>query len=164
MTDYEKVIEFFSEHEIAIYGFGPTDDGAEEGTLLWCIKELDDIYNRSKGIVLADRGIALKNQILNVLCTLIDIYEKEDRQKEGDHTKEGRRQHPGQPSDERNRDVDQKKASEGKQQDRPQADISANIAPVPYFRVIVPQAQTVEESIQDPAGRVFQHTADQRTH
>ena len=56
MTDYEKVIEFFSEHEIAIYGFGPTDYGAEEGTLLWCIKELDDIYNRSKGIVLADRG------------------------------------------------------------------------------------------------------------
>ena len=78
MTDYEKVIEFFNEHETAIYGFGPTDDGAEERTLLWCIKELDDIYNRSKGIVLADRGSMLKNQILNVLCTLIDIYEKED--------------------------------------------------------------------------------------
>lgn len=78
MTSYEKVIEFFSEHETAIYGLGPTDYGAEEGTLLWCIKELDDIYNRSKRIVLADRGIALKNQILNVLYTLIDIYEKED--------------------------------------------------------------------------------------
>lgn len=76
--DYDKVIEFFSEHETAIYGFGPTDDGAEEGTLLWCIKELDNIYNRSKGIVLADRGTMLKNQILNVLCALIDIYEKED--------------------------------------------------------------------------------------
>lgn len=76
--DYDKVIEFFDEHENAIYGFGPTDDGAEEGTLLWCIKELDNIYNRSKGIVLSDRGIALKNQILNVLCTLIDIYEKGD--------------------------------------------------------------------------------------
>jgi len=73
--DYDKVIEFFSEHETAIYGLAPTDDGAEEGTLLWCIKELDDIYNRSKGIVLADRGITLKNQILNVLCTLMDIYE-----------------------------------------------------------------------------------------
>ena len=31
--DYEKVIEFFSEHETAIYGFGPTDDGAEEGII-----------------------------------------------------------------------------------------------------------------------------------
>lgn len=82
MTDYERVIEFFNEHETAIYGFGPTDYGAEEGTLLWCIKELDDIYNRSKGIVLADRGIALKNQILNVLCTLIDIYEKENAEDE----------------------------------------------------------------------------------
>lgn len=76
--DYDKVIEFFSEHETAIYGLGPTDDGAEEGTLLWCIKELDGIYDRSKGIALADRDIALKNQILNVLCVLIDIYEKED--------------------------------------------------------------------------------------
>lgn len=76
--DYDKVIEFFNEHETAIYGFGPTDDGAEECSLLWCIKELDDIYNRSKGIVLADRGTMLKNQILNVLCTLIDVYEKED--------------------------------------------------------------------------------------
>ena len=82
MTDYEKVIEFFSEHETAIYGLGPTDDGAEEGTLLWCIKELDDIYDRSKGIVLADRGTMLKNQILSVLCTLIDIYEKEDAERE----------------------------------------------------------------------------------
>lgn len=77
-NDYDKVIEFFSEHEISIYGFGPTDYGAEEGTLLWCIKELDDIYNRSKGIVLSDRGTMLKNQILNVLCNLIDIYEKAD--------------------------------------------------------------------------------------
>ena len=85
MTDYEKVIEFFSEHEIAIYGFGPTDYGAEEGTLLWCIKELDDIYNRSKGIVLADRGTMLKNQILNVLCTLINIYEKEDAECEDEN-------------------------------------------------------------------------------
>lgn len=73
--DYDKVIEFFSEHETAIYGLGPTDYGAEEGTLLWCIKELDDIYDRSKRIVLADRGIALKKQILNVLCALMDIYE-----------------------------------------------------------------------------------------
>lgn len=73
--DYDKVIEFFSEHETAIYGLGPTDDGAEEGTLLWCIKEIDNVYNRSKGIILADRGIALKNQILNVLCALMDIYE-----------------------------------------------------------------------------------------
>ena len=69
--DYDKVIEFFSEHETAIYGLGPTDDGAEEGTLLWCIKELDDIYDR------ADRGSTLKNQILNVLCALIDIYEND---------------------------------------------------------------------------------------
>ena len=83
--DYEKVIEFFSEHETAIYGLGPTDNGAEEGTLLWCIKELDDIYNRSKGIVLADRGTMLKNQILNVLCTLIDIYEKEDAEREDEN-------------------------------------------------------------------------------
>lgn len=80
-ADYDKVIEFFSEHETAIYGLGPTDYGAEEGTLLWCIKELDDIYDHSKGIVLADGGTVgtvLKNQILNILCTLIDIYEKGD--------------------------------------------------------------------------------------
>lgn len=76
--DYDKVIEFFSEHETDIYGLGPTDYGAEEGTLLWCIKELDGVYDRSKGIALADRDIALENQILNILCTLIDIYEKED--------------------------------------------------------------------------------------
>lgn len=83
--DYEKVIEFFSEHETAIYGLGPTDDGAEEETLLWCIKELDDIYNRSKGIVLADKGIALKKQILNVLCAIIDIYEKENAEDEDEN-------------------------------------------------------------------------------
>lgn len=76
--NYEKVIEFFSEHETAIYGLGPTDYGAEEGSLLWCIKELDDIYNRSKRIVLADRGTMLKNQILNVICSLIDIYEDQN--------------------------------------------------------------------------------------
>lgn len=76
--DYDKVIEFFKEHETAIYGFGTTDDGSEEGTMLWCIKELDNIYNRSKEIVLAGRVTMLKNQILNILCTLIDIYGKED--------------------------------------------------------------------------------------
>jgi len=43
--DYDKVIEFFSEHENAIYGFGPTDNGAEEGSLLWCVKELDSMFD-----------------------------------------------------------------------------------------------------------------------
>jgi hypothetical protein len=64
----DKVAEFFDEHEISIYGFGPTDYGAEEGSLLWCIKELDGIYDRIEGTV-------PKDQILNVLCALIDIYE-----------------------------------------------------------------------------------------
>lgn len=76
--DYDKVIEFFSEHETSIYGLGPTDDGAEEGTLLWCIKELDDIYNRSERVILADKGPDIKDQILKVLCSLMDIYEEEE--------------------------------------------------------------------------------------
>lgn len=78
--DYDKVIEFFSEHETAIYGLGPTDYGAEEGTLLWCIKELDDIYNRSHRMgsraMLVDEGPDLKDQILKVLCSLMNIYEE----------------------------------------------------------------------------------------
>lgn len=74
--DYDKVIEFFSEHETAIYGFGPTDDGAEEGTLLWCIKELDSVFDIN--VYIDKRDKAIKQRILKVLCALIDIYEKED--------------------------------------------------------------------------------------
>lgn len=68
---YDKVIEFFSEHETAIYGLGPTDYGAEEGTLLWCIKELDSMFdiNRDKDI---------KQRTLKVICALIDIYEEKN--------------------------------------------------------------------------------------
>lgn len=74
--DYDKVIEFFSEHETAIYGFGPTDDGAEEGTLLWCIKELDSVFDINTYIDERDKEI--KQRTLKVICALIDIYEKED--------------------------------------------------------------------------------------
>lgn len=75
-NDYDKVIEFFSEHEIAIYGFGPTDYGAEEGTLLWCIKELHSMFDIN--IYIDDRDMIIKQRTLKVICTLIDIYEKED--------------------------------------------------------------------------------------
>lgn len=71
--DYDKVIEFFSEHETAIYGFCPTDDGAEEGTLLWCIKELDNMFDINVSIDKRDEVI--KQRTLKVLCALIDIYE-----------------------------------------------------------------------------------------
>lgn len=74
--DYDKVIEFFSKHETAIYGLGPTDDGAEEGTLLWCIKELDNMFDIN--ISIDKRDEAIKQRTLKVLCSLIDIYEKED--------------------------------------------------------------------------------------
>lgn len=74
--DYDKVIEFFSEHETEIYGFSPTDDGAEEGTLLWCIKELDNMFDIN--ISIDKRDEAIKQRTLKVLCALIDIYEKED--------------------------------------------------------------------------------------
>lgn len=74
--DYDKVIEFFDEHEIAIYGFGPTDYGAEEGTLLWCIKELNSMFDINAYIDNRDRII--KQRTLKVICALIDIYEKED--------------------------------------------------------------------------------------
>ena len=56
--------------------------GAEEGTLLWCIKELDDIYNHSHRMgsraMIVDEGPDLKDQILKVLCSLMDIYEEEE--------------------------------------------------------------------------------------
>ena len=75
-ADYDKVIEFFSEHETAIYGLGPTDDGAEEGTLLWCIKELDSMFDIN--VYIDNRDRTIKQRTLKVICTLIDIYEKED--------------------------------------------------------------------------------------
>ena len=76
MNDYDKVTEFFSEHEIAIYGFGPTDDGAEEGTLLWCIKELDSMFDIN--VYIDNRDRIIKQRTLKVICALIDIYEKAD--------------------------------------------------------------------------------------
>ena len=74
--DYDKVIEFFSEHENAIYGFGPTDNGAEEGSLLWCVKELDSMFDIN--IYIDDRDRIIKQRTLKVICALIDIYEKKD--------------------------------------------------------------------------------------
>ena len=75
---YDKVLEFFSDHETAIYGFGPTDYGAddEEGSLLWCIKKLDEMTDVT--IAIDKRDEKMKETILKVLCALIDIYEKED--------------------------------------------------------------------------------------
>lgn len=75
-NDYDKVIEFFSEHEISIYGFSPTDYGAEEGTLLWCIKELDSMFDIN--VYTDERDMKIKQRTLKVICTLIDIYEKAD--------------------------------------------------------------------------------------
>jgi hypothetical protein len=75
-NDYDKVIEFFSEHEISIYGFGPNDYGAEEGTLLWCIKELHSMFDIN--VYIDDRDRIIKQRTLKVICTLIDIYEKAD--------------------------------------------------------------------------------------
>lgn len=70
--DYDKVIEFFSEYETDIYGLGPTDDGAEEGTLLWCIKELDNMFDIN--VYTDKRDMAIKQRTLKVICALIDIY------------------------------------------------------------------------------------------
>ena len=70
--DYDKVIEFFSKHETAI-------DGAEEGSLLWCIKELDSMFDIN--IYIDNRDKMIKQQTLKVICTLINIYEKEDAEK-----------------------------------------------------------------------------------
>lgn len=77
---YDKVLEFFSEHETAIYGLGPTDYGAEEGTLLWCIKELDNIYDCSRyfNASVKEDGTTIRDQILKVLCCLMDIYEEKN--------------------------------------------------------------------------------------
>lgn len=74
--DYEKVIEFFNDHEIAIYGFGSTDYGAEEGTLLWCIKELNSMSDIN--VYIDNRDMKIKQRTLKVICALIDIYEKSD--------------------------------------------------------------------------------------
>lgn len=75
-NDYDKVIEFFSKHEIATYGFGPTDYGAEEGTLMWCIKELNSMFDIN--VYIDNRDRIIKQRTLEVICTLIDIYGKED--------------------------------------------------------------------------------------
>lgn len=77
-NDYDKVIDFFSEHETAIYGF-PTDNGAEEGSLLWCIKELDSMFDIN--IYIDNRDRSIKQRTLKVICALIDIYEKKDTEK-----------------------------------------------------------------------------------
>lgn len=74
--NYDKVIEFFSEHETAIYGFSSTDDGAEEGSLLWCIKELDSMFDIN--VYIDNRDMQIKQRTLKVICALIDIYEKAD--------------------------------------------------------------------------------------
>lgn len=71
--DYDKVLEFFSEHETDIYGLGPTDDGAKEGSLLWCIKELDSMFDIN--ISIDKRDEAIKRRTLKVICALINIYE-----------------------------------------------------------------------------------------
>ena len=71
-NDYDKVIEFFSKHETAI-------DGAEKGSLLWCIKELDSMFDIN--IYIDNRDRMIKQQTLKVICTLINIYEKEDAEK-----------------------------------------------------------------------------------
>ena len=75
---YDKVLEFFSEHETAIYGLGPTDNGAddEEGSLLWCIKELDNMFDIN--IYIDKRDEAIKQRTLKVICSLIDIYEDQN--------------------------------------------------------------------------------------
>ncbi len=76
MTSYEKVIEFFNDHETSIYGLSPTNEGAEEGTLLWCIKELDNMFDIN--IYIDKRDMTIKQRTLKVICALIDIYEKAD--------------------------------------------------------------------------------------
>lgn len=75
---YDKVLEFFSEHETAIYGLGPTDNGAddEEGSLLWCIKKLDEMADIT--IAIDKRDETMKETILKVICSLIDIYEDQN--------------------------------------------------------------------------------------
>lgn len=77
-ADYERILDFFDEHEIAIYGFGPTDDGAKEGSLLWCIKELDSMFDIN--ISIDKRDEAIKQRTLKVICALIDIYENSLRE------------------------------------------------------------------------------------
>ena len=67
--DYDKVIEFFSKHKT----------GAEEGSLLWCIKELDSMFDIN--VYIDNRDRMIKQQTLKVICTLINIYEKEDTKK-----------------------------------------------------------------------------------
>ena len=69
-ADYDKILEFFSEHETAIYGLGPTDYGAKEGSLLWCIKALDEVYRDDISTCSTS-----EDKILTVICSLIDIYE-----------------------------------------------------------------------------------------
>lgn len=75
---YDKVLEFFSEHETAIYGLGPTDNGAddEEGSFLWCIKKLDEMADIT--IAIDKRDETMKETILKVICSLIDIYEDQN--------------------------------------------------------------------------------------
>lgn len=75
---YDKILEFFSEHETAIYGLGPTDNGAddEEGSLLWCIKKLDEMADIT--IAIDKRDETMKETILKVICSLIDIYEDQN--------------------------------------------------------------------------------------
>lgn len=70
MTDYERILEFFDAHETAIYGLGPTDYGAEEGTLLWAIKTLDEAHQ----MISSDP----KKSIRKVMNFLIDLYEENE--------------------------------------------------------------------------------------
>ena len=93
---YDKVLDFFSEHETAIYGLGPTDYGAEEGTLLWCIKELDDIYDCSRyfNASVKEDGTTIRDQILKVLCCLMDIYEEKNADGYSDRVRGHRIENP----------------------------------------------------------------------
>ncbi len=84
MTSYEKVIEFFNEHETSIYGLSPTDDGVEEGSLLWCIEELYSMFDIN--VYIDNRDKTIKQRTLKVICTLIDIYEKADAEERELHS------------------------------------------------------------------------------
>ena len=63
----------------------------------------------------------------------------------------------------RDQRIDEKRCSDREDKDRPKADIPPDIASVPAFCVVIPQAKSVMKMIKYPTNQKFEPAADQRT-